>query len=666
MQCLNLNARSLVNKSSELESIVLTHKPHIIVITETWLNIDIRDAEVTPPGYRIYRKDRDSRGGGVAIIYQENLSVSRLADIAGIECVVINVSLDQFNLVIAAFYRPPGPENNFCQKLNEFLCTCKCNSRNVLLAGDFNFPLINLESEFPEPLASNAENFVDLIIFHDLTQLVKQPTRIHGDTRSILDLYLVSSSVCNRDPQVNVLDGISDHAMVALTISRSSIGKISKEKRVVPVFARADDVSIVDLLDVSYSDFLSLSESRSCTVNDLWCFFKALVLKCVENFVPTKLKVVQNGNPWMTRDIVRLQRKAKKIRKRCRQRPSTANNDKLSAIRLQLSDSIKKAKQHFYGVSMKNFLLSSPAKFWRHFAPRKQTFPGVDINGQWETNKGVIVESFNNFFVSVFTSDNGIRPYFSSLDDVPPISSVSVSREGVLALLLDINAKKSPGIDNVPNAFLVRFAEWCSHYLTIIYNKSLSQFELPEDWKFSKIVPVPKNNTNQIPSYRPISLLCTSAKILEHIIFKHLSQFLEEHSIIIPCQHGFRKGLSTTTQLVETIHDFGAILDKRGQIDVIFVDFEKAFDRVSHPKLLLKLHSVLKNDVVLGWIEAYFSSRCQSVVIDGEYSSARVVHSGIPQGSILGPLFFLIYVNDITNDIPVKMKLFADDCVLYQ
>lgn len=154
--------------------------------------------------------------------------------------------------------------------------------------------------------------------------------------------------------------------------------------------------------------------------------------------------------------------------------------------------------------------------------------------------------------------------------------------------------------------------------------------------------------------------------MLEHIIFKHLSVFIESNNIIDSRQHGFRRGMSTVTQLLVMVHDLAIGLDKQSQIDIIFLDFEKAFDRVSHRKLLIKLKPILKNDSLLAWIEAYLSCRHQCVMVGGINSPSAPVQSGIPQGSILGPLFFLVFINDIIRDIPVKIRLFADDCVLYQ
>lgn len=166
-------------------------------------------------------------------------------------------------------------------------------------------------------------------------------------------------------------------------------------------------------------------------------------------------------------------------------------------------------------------------------------------------------------------------------------------------------------------------------------------------------------------NYRPISLLSTCSKLLEHIVSKHLSDYLETHNLLSPAQHGFRKGLSTITQLVELVHNISETINSRGQMDLIFLDFSKAFDKVSHPKLLSIIHAFFKNPNITHWFESYLHSREQYVEIGGYKSSPLPVVSGVPQGSVLGPLLFLIFINDITMCTSVPLRLFADDCVLY-
>lgn len=164
---------------------------------------------------------------------------------------------------------------------------------------------------------------------------------------------------------------------------------------------------------------------------------------------------------------------------------------------------------------------------------------------------------------------------------------------------------------------------------------------VPKDWKLAKVTPVPKSGNMSDPSnYRPISLTCTAGKILEHIILRHIISYIEEHGLINPHQHGFRRGYSTVTQLTETLHDLALTLDNRGQIDIIFLNLSKAFDRVSHPKLLYKLQNLLGNGMILKWLASYLSNRHQFVHYENPSSEILGVTSGGPQGTVLAPIFF--------------------------
>lgn len=232
--------------------------------------------------------------------------------------------------------------------------------------------------------------------------------------------------------------------------------------------------------------------------------------------------------------------------------------------------------------------------------------------------------------------------------------------------MLNIDVKKSPGPDGIPNLFLKRYAEWVAKYLTIIFQSSINNGFVPKAWKIAKIVPIHKGGSvSSVENYRPISLISTCSKLLEHIVSKHILTFLNDHDILFQYQHGFRKGLSTTTQLIETVHDISQSINNRGQTDIIFLDFAKAFDKVSHPKLLFKIEALFKNPQITNWFCSYLSSRMQFVELGGCVSRPAPVASGVPQGSVLGPLLFLIFIDDIRCGISVPIKLFADDCILY-
>ncbi len=197
--------------------------------------------------------------------------------------------------------------------------------------------------------------------------------------------------------------------------------------------------------------------------------------------------------------------------------------------------------------------------------------------------------------------------------------------------------------------------------------QSLEIGEIPDDWKSANVSPLyKKNDRTEAVNYRPVSLTCICCKILEHIVSSNINSHLEEHGIISPNQHAFRKGHSCETQLSHVINDLSKSLDKKKQIDSFILDFEKAFDTVSHDLLKTKLRGYGIDIKTLNWIDAFLSNRKQSVVVNGHKSKISNVISGVPQGTVLGPLLFSLYINDIMEGVDSTVRLFADDCVCYR
>lgn len=321
------------------------------------------------------------------------------------------------------------------------------------------------------------------------------------------------------------------------------------------------------------------------------------------------------------------------------------------------------AKDEYMNVTLSRFIKESPSKFWRYLnsKPRQTSNPSP-------AEAIAKATEFNDYFVSVFTRDNGRKPDLSSLPgNRAKLDDLILTESGIFCLLLEIDPKKSCGPDSIPNAFLKRYAEWMSKFLLIIYVKSLKTGEIPDKWKTAKVIPIHKSgDLTNTSNYRPISLTCTAGKILEHLILKHIVSFVEKNNLIVPKQHGFRKGLSTTTQLIETIHDLALTMDKCGQTDIIFLDLSKAFDRVSHPKLLQKLTHYLGDNSITKWIKSYLGGRRQYVCYKDHSSDYGDVLSGVPQGAVLAPMLFLLFINDLHINCNATVRMFADDCIIYK
>ena len=277
--------------------------------------------------------------------------------------------------------------------------------------------------------------------------------------------------------------------------------------------------------------------------------------------------------------------------------------------------------------------------------------------------------SLNNHFMSVFTKEDlskvpNIEDAEVTIPNIPPII---FTQSGIQHLLSTVDVSKASGPDRVSPYILKHCAEELSPVLQIIFTQSLSTGVLPLDWLSANICPVYKKGSRSSPcNYQPISLTPICSKIMEHVIYHSIMNHLNLNNILIDNQHGFRANHSCTTQLIAFIEDVSHALDHQKQVDIILLDFSKAFDTVPHQRLLSKLKHYGITNEIYNWIKTWLTQRTQRVVLDGEVSDQASVLSGVPQGTVLDPLMFLLYINDISKHINSPLRLFADDCLLYR
>ena len=247
------------------------------------------------------------------------------------------------------------------------------------------------------------------------------------------------------------------------------------------------------------------------------------------------------------------------------------------------------------------------------------------------------------------------------------IGDLQVSPNGVAKQLAQLNPQKACWPDELPSRVLKEVAQAASEWLAFIFSQSFYLNVAPSDWSKSCVSAVFKKKNKSDPSnYRPISLTSICCKVMEHIVLSHMPKHLSINNILIDKQHQFRQRFSCETQLISAIHTWVKVINVRSQPDVVLLDFSKAFDSVPHQRLLMKFDYYGIRGNMLKWIKAFLTNHSQSVSINGVQSSTKRVLSGVPQGSILGPVLFLQNINDITSSVKSSLCLFADDCILYR
>ena len=246
------------------------------------------------------------------------------------------------------------------------------------------------------------------------------------------------------------------------------------------------------------------------------------------------------------------------------------------------------------------------------------------------------------------------------------LSNLEISTNGIEKLLKNLKPDKAAGPDRIKPIVLKELSEQIAPILQVIYTVSLQTGQVPEDWTSANVAPLyKKGDKSDAANYRPISLTCIACKLMEHIVASNLVRFLDSNNLLYDLQHGFREKRSTETQLVMLVEDLARAASSGKQTDLVLLDFSKAFDMVSHEKLLYKLHDYGIRGPILSWIRAFLGGRTQTVVLEGESSDTIPVTSGVPQGSVLGPILFLVYINDLPESITSQVRLFADDTAVY-
>ena len=641
----------------------------MVAVTETWLKQEIMNCELlSENNFKIHRKDRANRiGGGVMLAVKNNILSIRRKDLENDQTEMLACEIlpkTKKKLLILVFYRPPNTDLNYMKDFKKTLkIVCKSNFDSILVCGDFNFPDIDWTTGVAVKNDSIHSFFAKTVKDNYLHQLVDFPTRLNNT----LDLLLtnIPDKVSNIHGFQDVID--TDHTLVSFDLDLN-IYKKPKIKRSIYNFKTGNWSVLKEILMNSPWNHIFVDNDVNASLSG-WC---NLFLSAVDDHIPKRFSHSVYDPPWIDKELLDLLKKKNVQRRKCKKSRNQKDIEKYKSLRGQSKILIVRKKKE-YGNTLKDSVLQNPKRFWSYVksSTKSHQSPNFLRNGQmYTTDSREKANLLNVFFHSVFNPSH-IKPPHSistpSQTSVDVLSEIKLSEDEVAAVLRNLDPNKAGGPDGIPGRILKELANEIASSLCKLFNQSLSLGVVPTKWKFANVTPVyKKDDPTLVCNYRPISLLCILSKVMERCVFNHCYHHLSP--FLYHLQHGFLRERSTVTQLLEVYHNILNSVASGKEVDIIYLDLSKAFDKVSHNLLLLKLNNYGISGPLLSWFRNYLTDRHQRVVLDGVYSKWLPITSGVPQGSILGPLLFLVYVNDVPNYIRFQstIALFADDTKLYK
>ena len=677
----NLNIRS-INKHFDDLQVLLDNScqclPSIIGLTETWLSTNPNPPFALDGHDFIFNSRKEKAGGGVGLYVSKNYSYNVCNDITImndiLESLFIEIVLPgQKNVIIGVVYRPPSSNTlEFVSSLNNILNNFEMNNKECFVMGDFNIDLLKYDTD------NLCHEFLETFLSNSFFPLVSKPTRITNTSSTLID-NIFSNVIPHSDSYI-ILSDISDHYPI---FTQFTLSNSIKGRRPRPLRRRVSPESIARLgASLEHADWSNVYNTDD--VNTSYNNFLDVLNKEIDACIPLQKDKVNNYKitprlPWISKSILRCINKKNRLYYKYKSDLTDRSKSKYTSYKNALIRILRYEKKKYF-VNRLEFYKHDMQNTWKilkeamNLVHNKNKVIRIKRDNEIIDDSNRIADIFNNHFSLIGeTLAQNIPQSNKSFKDFlhPPnansIFFVPTHKYEIIDIVSHLNNKKSSGFDNINNVIVKGIIPVIVDPLVHIFNLSFLNGEVPNVMKIAKVIPLfKKGDIQDVNNYRPISLLSSLSKVLEKLIHKRTLNFLKDQNILCDFQFGFRDNHSTSHALLSLVEKVAHALDSSSHMVGILLDFSKAFDTINHDILLHKLSNYGIRGKALGWFRSYLSDRKQFVFIDGHTSELQHVNCGVPQGSLLGPLLFIIYINDFyrSSDI-ASFILFADDTNLF-
>lgn len=676
LNVLHLNIRSITKNFNEFLSFLEAYDSFcdIIVLTETW---QIHSDNFNINGYTVfYNNAKHNQNDGIVIYVNSSLNPkikNVKLELSGVTLTCIDVTINNIAFCISCIYRPPSTDTQFfISDVESYLSTNNLKKQVDILIGDIN---INLGNE------NNLEvnTYLSMLNRYGFLSAINSPTRVTIETTSIIDHIFIRKNNLSHlkfSPFV-LLSSITDHYPVMLDISHESLPQMSVDNSIIKTASKINFNRFHDL--VSEQDWTSvlMLEDAELAMHE----FNLIMSNIKQNSttIVTYKSKHRKIKPWITEGIIQSIKKKDKMKHKLLLNPNIRDKQKFTEYRNNLCKIINKRKYDYYKSKIDN-ANNDMKKIYKIISEATNEKNNANESNYRICNKdkvpfsnGKDMANFcNDFFINIGAemSNNIKLPQNIPIIENQAQSSMFLrptDNNEVIKLINSLKSNCSAGTDGIDSKILKEFHKFLATPIVHIINLIFSTGQVPSSFKFAVVTPVYKTGDKSIiNNFRPISVINSTAKIFEKCLKDRLLHFFNQNNILSKTQFGFTNGLSTTDAVVELTRQIYNSLDSGNKCIAVFLDLAKAFDTVPHKSLLDVLQAYGVRGTVLDVFASYLADRTQVVKLGNIFSDPQKINIGIPQGTVLGPILFITYINSLTsmNIHNGSIISYADDTVV--